>query len=208
MVVRLSVPRTSRPLPPGRFLVLIPVRGWVDHRATVQFEGLGESKNPMTSGIETSTFQLVAQCLDQLCYRVPSSNLLPMYKCRWLSRTLQVHGVHIQWHCDFKLCLTGYTVQDRSERSAIWPTTILITTSISHWNFNVLYASTHIFSPEHKSVLHLCINIWFQIPSRYPIAFEAHTLVWIRWYWLLQYALHVCWAHNSSWEAKHIYVYL
>jgi hypothetical protein len=51
----------SRPLPPGRFLVLISVRGWVDPRATVQLEGLGQLKNPMTSsGIKPVTLQLAA----------------------------------------------------------------------------------------------------------------------------------------------------
>jgi hypothetical protein len=45
---------------PGRFLVLISVRSRVDPRATVRLEGLRQLKNPMTSGIEPATFQLVA----------------------------------------------------------------------------------------------------------------------------------------------------
>jgi hypothetical protein len=34
--------------PPGKFLVLISVRSWVDPRATVRLEGLGKMKNTMT----------------------------------------------------------------------------------------------------------------------------------------------------------------
>jgi hypothetical protein len=51
----------GRPLTPGRFLVLISVRGLVEPRATVQLEELGQLKNPMTSsGIEPITFRIVA----------------------------------------------------------------------------------------------------------------------------------------------------
>jgi hypothetical protein len=59
--VRLSAPCTGCPLPPGRFMVLISIRGWVDPSAIVWLEGLGQLKNPMTSlGIEPATFWLVA----------------------------------------------------------------------------------------------------------------------------------------------------
>jgi hypothetical protein len=61
MVMRLSALLTSCPLPLGRFLVLISVRGSVDPRAIVRLEGLGQLKNPMASlGIEPTTFRLVA----------------------------------------------------------------------------------------------------------------------------------------------------
>jgi hypothetical protein len=60
MTVRLSAPRAGNPLSPGRFLVLISVRGWVDPRGIVPLEGLGQLKYSMTSGFEPATFQLVA----------------------------------------------------------------------------------------------------------------------------------------------------
>jgi hypothetical protein len=60
------------PFAPGRFLALICVRSWVDPGATVRLERLGQLKNPMTSSrIKLATFWLVAQCLNQLRYRVP-----------------------------------------------------------------------------------------------------------------------------------------
>jgi hypothetical protein len=44
MAVRLSLLRAGRPLPSGRFLELISVRGLLDPRAIVLLEGLGQLK--------------------------------------------------------------------------------------------------------------------------------------------------------------------
>jgi hypothetical protein len=43
MTVR-SALRACHPLPPGRFLVLVSLRGCVDPRAIVRLEGLGQLK--------------------------------------------------------------------------------------------------------------------------------------------------------------------
>jgi hypothetical protein len=72
MMVRLLALRTGRPSPPGRCLVLISVRAWVDPRAIVQLEGLGQLRNTMTSlGTKPATSRLVSI--------VPQPTTLPRY---------------------------------------------------------------------------------------------------------------------------------
>jgi hypothetical protein len=80
MAARLSALGAGRFLPPGRFLVLISDRGWVDPRAIVRLEGLGKLKNPPHPVLDPATFQFEAQYLNQLCYSVHlgSSNLLDL----------------------------------------------------------------------------------------------------------------------------------
>jgi hypothetical protein len=74
MAVRLSALGSFRALPPGSFLVLISARGWVDSRAVMRLEGLGQLQKSISSALDPATFRVVAQCLKWLRYRMPPLN--------------------------------------------------------------------------------------------------------------------------------------
>jgi hypothetical protein len=108
MAVRLSSLRAGRPLPPGRFLVLISIRGCLDPRAIVRLGKNRSFDNPMTSSdIEPKTFRLVREWLNQLRYRVPqimlSTNYKPIriYWNNFAVRRKQDFEFHILHFCEY-----------------------------------------------------------------------------------------------------------
>jgi hypothetical protein len=98
MAVRLLASHISHPLPPGRFLVLISVTGWVHPMARVRLEWLGQLKNPITSkGIKPVTVWLVAWCCDQLHYCVPPTKNVMKWNIHTALNTLHYLYRHLKY---------------------------------------------------------------------------------------------------------------
>jgi hypothetical protein len=97
MAARLSALGASRPLPPGRFLIFIFVRGRVDSEVIVRLEGLVQLRNPMSSsGIEPVTFRLTAQCLNQLRYRLPPTDVLTFIKWLYIALVSKEYSLNVR----------------------------------------------------------------------------------------------------------------
>ena len=155
-VARLSPLRTSGTYPPPppppapHTLVLISVRGWVDLRAIMRPEGLGQWKtSKLPSGIEHAALRLVVQRLNQMCYRVPQYNVDD--GCT---------GLHKEYQRNNAMVLT---TENGSTRRKICPSATLTTTNptwtgLGFWHptsavvFSVSGQRTVDDFPEHRNV--------------------------------------------------------
>jgi hypothetical protein len=110
MAIRLSAPSAGRPLPPGRVLVLVSVRGWVDPVATVQLEGLGQLKKiqwPHRESIQIVTLEISSNKSTRLSFRLRFEKV----RCLVLSFFSSLSPIS---HCDlfsFRINLKLCTLQ-------------------------------------------------------------------------------------------------
>jgi hypothetical protein len=123
VVESLSAPRTGRLYPPGN----IPgtVRGWVNARAIMRPEALCQWK------IEPPTFQLVAQCLNQLRHRVrPFVNENHLITKSTFIKKILVCGTKLNWNMPFLADFNTFRLNLRLKGGqAEWPN------GIWQWSF-------------------------------------------------------------------------
>jgi hypothetical protein len=146
MEVRLSALRAGRPLLPGRILVRISIRGWIDTSVIVRLEGLGQPKNPMnSSGIEPTTFRLVSIVLQPTTpQRVPCPSITThnMYegtsiiKSKLRYTEMHINAMHFS-HLSTSFCipLAKESCCCRSQKCTVF------LTSSSLWNLRPRNAS-------------------------------------------------------------------
>jgi hypothetical protein len=93
MAARLSALHACRFLPPGKFLVLISLRGWVNPKTIVWLEGLGKLKKFTSSGTRTSDLPACSSA---------STNYTTACPRQWIVSNI----ILMQWinHCYKKFC--------------------------------------------------------------------------------------------------------
>jgi hypothetical protein len=100
----LSAPRASRSLTPGRFLVLISVRGWVDPKAIVWLEGLDQLKNWLADWINRLSAIVNVLQSDPIYIHIHYLNVTVRWP--WGQVCLELYkavGLAISRYCTWKL---------------------------------------------------------------------------------------------------------
>jgi hypothetical protein len=151
--MRLSASYLGHPLPPERFLVLISIRGSVNHRAIVQMEGLDQLKIKWTQQERNlATFRLLAQCLKPSMLphglvgcKIKLEENIQILKVLWINYLEQnswckIHLNILQLLWDPK-ALCGYKVYIRSHCEASQPSWHPQSYS-SKINFSIMCQST------------------------------------------------------------------